>query len=98
GRFVTTAIHFRGRRPDPADWLRPTSAFPPGSAAFHWSRLAHAFGGWYPVPGQLERCARGLFDLVHEEDGTLDYHWTSEACLAGVRRRLLSAPGLGVWL
>src|SRR5205823_1339153 len=58
GRFVTTAVHFR-RRPDPADLLRPPSAFAHGSERYHWSRLAHAFGGWYPVPGQLERCAAG---------------------------------------
>src|SRR5262249_9120989 len=30
-RFVTTAIHFRGRRPDPRDCLRPPSAYPCGS-------------------------------------------------------------------
>src|SRR3954471_10005813 len=35
GRFVTTAIHIR-HRPDPNDWLRRPSAFPYGSAAFHW--------------------------------------------------------------
>jgi cyclopropane fatty-acyl-phospholipid synthase-like methyltransferase len=97
GRFVTTVIHVP-RRPDPHDRLRPPSAFPRGSAAFHFARLARAFGGWYPAPGQLEACARGLFELVHEEDGTEDYRLTSEAWLAGVRRRLHSAGGLGVWL
>jgi len=89
-RFVTTAIHFRDR-PDPTDLLRPPSAFPRGSAGFHWARLARSFGGWYPVRGQLARCADGLFRLVHEEDGTDDYRRTSEAWLAGARRELWSA-------
>jgi cyclopropane fatty-acyl-phospholipid synthase-like methyltransferase len=89
-RFVTTAIHFRGRRPDPRDWLRPPTSFDPGSPQFHWSRLARSYGGWYPILGQLERCADGYFRLLHEEDGTEDYRLTSEACLAGARRRLRS--------
>lgn len=96
-RFVTTTIHFR-RRPDPADLMKPPSAFPRGSDAYHWSRLAHSFGGWYPVPGQFERAAAGYFRLVHEEDGTEDYRLTSEAWLTGVRRRLLSVGGPGVLL
>ena len=97
GRFVTTAIHVP-HRPDPSDWLRPPSDFPRGSAPFHFARLARAFGGWYPVPGQLEECARGYFRLVDEEDGTEDYRLTSEAWLLGVRRRLRSIGGLSVWL
>lgn len=97
GHFVTTVIHFR-RRPDPADWLRPPTAFRYGSPEFHWSRLAHAFGGWYPVRGQLEACARGSFELIDEEDGTEDYRLTSEACVTGLRERLYSPRGLGVWL
>jgi cyclopropane fatty-acyl-phospholipid synthase-like methyltransferase len=97
GRFVTTVIHFR-RRPDPADLLRPPSACARGSDAFHWSRLAHSLGGWYPVPGQLQRCARGYFELIDEEDGTEDYRLTSEAWLQGVRSKLRSPDGLGVWL
>lgn len=88
-RFVTTAIHFR-ERPDPRDLLAPPAAHRRGSAAFHWARLAWAFGGWYPVRGQLEACARGLFRLVDEEDGTDDYRRTSETWLAGVRRQLWS--------
>ena len=96
-KFVTTAIHVR-ERPDPADWLKPPAAFPRGSAAFHWSRLAHAYGGWYPVRGQLERAAEGYFRLVHEEDGTEDYRLTSEACLTAVRRTLRSPRAVRVWL
>jgi cyclopropane fatty-acyl-phospholipid synthase-like methyltransferase len=89
-KFVTTAIHFRGRRPEPRDWLKPPDAFAWGSPAFHWSRLAQCYGGWYPILGQLERCAEGYFELVHEEDGTEDYRLTSEACLSGARKTLRS--------
>ncbi len=96
-RFVTTAIHFRDR-PDPRDLMRPPSDFPRGSANFHWARLARSYGGWYPVRGQLEACARGLFRLVHEEDGTEDYRLTSDAWLAGVRRILWSARAPAVLL
>jgi cyclopropane fatty-acyl-phospholipid synthase-like methyltransferase len=97
GGFVTTAIHFR-RRPDPKDWLRSPSVFPVDSADFHWSRLTHAFGGWYPAPGQLERCARGYFKLVHEEDGTGDYLLTSDAWVRGAWQTLLSPRCLVVAL
>jgi cyclopropane-fatty-acyl-phospholipid synthase len=97
GRFITTVIHFR-RRPDPADLLRPPSAFTRGSDAFHWSRLAHSLGGWYPIAGQLERCACGYFELIDEEDGTEDYRLTSEAWLQGVCSKLRSLDGLGIWL
>jgi cyclopropane fatty-acyl-phospholipid synthase-like methyltransferase len=96
GRFVTTAIHSRDRT-DPRDWLRPDSSFAVGSLQFHFSRLFHAFGGWYPIPGQLERCAAGTFRLIHEEDGTEDYRLTSEACLKGVRQALWS-PRLFLFL
>jgi len=88
-KFVTTAIHFR-HRPDPRDLLRAPSSFPSGSSEFHWARLARSFGGWYPIPGQLERCAEGYFRLIHQEDGTEDYRLTSEAWLSGVRQALHS--------
>ena len=96
-RFVTTAIHFRGDRPDPDDWLKRSFEFAPGTPQFHWARLARSFGGWYPMPGQLEHCADGLFRLIHEEDGTEDYRITSETWLAGVRGAFWSrrAPALG---
>jgi cyclopropane-fatty-acyl-phospholipid synthase len=90
GRFVTTAIHFR-RRPDPHDLLRSASDFPRDSDNFHWSRvLTQAFGGWYPIPGQLESCARGCFELVHEEDGTEDYLRTSDHWVRGAWESLRS--------
>jgi len=97
GRFITTVIHVPDRL-DPDDCLRPPTDFPYGSAKFHFARLARAFGGWYPARGQLEACAGGYFALVSQEDGTEDYRRTSEAWLAGVRRRFHSVRGLGVWL
>lgn len=94
-RFVTTAIHFRDR-PDPRDWLKPPSAFPRGSANFHFVRLTRSYGGWYPAAGQLARCAGGLFRLVHEEDGTKDYRITSEAWLRSTRKTLRSLRALRI--
>lgn len=88
-RFVTTAIHVP-KRPDPNDWLKPPTAFPVGSPLYHFTRLTRSFGGWYPVPGQLETCAGGLFRLVDVENGTMDYRLTSEACLKGTRQALRS--------
>jgi len=95
-RFVSTAIHFR-RRPDPRDCLQPPSVFRPGSHSFHWSRLTRSFGGWYPVPGQLEQCASEHFRLIHEEDGTEDYRFTSEAWLFAARRTLASVATVRLW-
>jgi cyclopropane-fatty-acyl-phospholipid synthase len=92
-RFATTVIHF-ARRPDPADLLRHPLLSRAGSDAYHWALLSRSFGGWYPVAGQLERCARGYFDLIEEVDGTDDYRRTSEEWLARVRRKLGSWEGL----
>jgi hypothetical protein len=54
--------------------------------------LVQGFGGWYPEPGQLERCAAGYFELVHEEDGTRDYHLTSEYWLRQFKQKLAYDP------
>jgi cyclopropane-fatty-acyl-phospholipid synthase len=80
GRFVTTAIHFRRQRQvDPLDLLVGPYVHARGSANYHFAMvLERTFGGWYPEPGQLERCAAPHFELVAEEDGTNDYHRTSE--------------------
>jgi len=79
GRLVTTAIHFRRPRQfDPQEILRGPSAQPRGSDKRQFAILVQTFGGWYPEPGQLERCAAACFQLVAEEDGTEDYRRTSE--------------------
>lgn len=95
-KFVTTAIHFR-HRPDPATLL--SAKHPRGSEEFHLARvLAEGFGGWYPVAGQLERCAGEFFRLVHEEDGIEDYRIGSDDCLAACTRRIHSLRGLPIWV
>jgi cyclopropane-fatty-acyl-phospholipid synthase len=97
-RLVNTTIHFV-RAPDPRDLLRSPREFARGSDAFHYCMLAWSFGGWYPVPGQFERCASGFFELVRCEDGTQDYHRTSEHWLRRIQaeiRRPSRLPRL-VW-
>jgi cyclopropane fatty-acyl-phospholipid synthase-like methyltransferase len=79
GRFVTTAIHCRDvGQFDPAEIARGHHAHRRGCDEYQYAMLVELFGGWYPEPGQLERCAGPYFELVAEEDGTHDYHLTSE--------------------
>jgi cyclopropane fatty-acyl-phospholipid synthase-like methyltransferase len=80
GRFITTAIHFRrAGQLNPLDLLGGPYVHPRGSENFHFAMvLERTFGGWYPEPGQLERCAAPYFELIAEEDGTHDYDLTSE--------------------
>ena len=93
GRFVTTAIHFRqARQFDACEILRGPYAFPRRTPNYQFAMLVERFGGWYPEPGQLERCAAGHFELVHEEDGTHDYHLTSEYWLRRFQRKLAYDP------
>jgi cyclopropane fatty-acyl-phospholipid synthase-like methyltransferase len=89
-RFVTTTIHFMRKPADPGDLLRSPWAYSWGSDSFHWAMLERGWGGYYPELGQLERCARGYFDLIEEVDGTQDYFWTSEEWMRRVRRAILS--------
>jgi cyclopropane fatty-acyl-phospholipid synthase-like methyltransferase len=92
-RLITTTIHFL-RAPAPQNLLTSPFAFRWGSDDFHWAMLARSFGGWYPVAGQFERCAAGLFDLRQTVDGTYDYHLTSEEWLRRIRAVLPTARGL----
>jgi cyclopropane-fatty-acyl-phospholipid synthase len=79
GRFVTTAIHFSEvGQFKPVEIAAGHRAHPRRSAAYQYAMLVELFGGWYPEPGQLERCAHSHFELIEEEDGTQDYHLTSE--------------------
>ena len=97
GRFVTTAIHFREPGQfEPAEILRGPAAHRRRSPNYQFAMLVKRFGGWYPEPAQLQRCAAGYFELVHEEDGTRDYHLTSEYWLRQFKRRLSYDPR--VWL
>jgi cyclopropane fatty-acyl-phospholipid synthase-like methyltransferase len=98
GRMVTTAIHFRGpNQVRPEDMARGPYAFPRETPEYHFAMiLERTFGGWFPGPGQLERCAQPYFRLVREEDGTHDYHLTSEYWLSQMKRSLARSPA--VWL
>jgi cyclopropane-fatty-acyl-phospholipid synthase len=91
GKFATTTIHFI-RRPDPGDLLKSPFSFPKRSEQFHYCLLNKAFGGYYPIEGQLERCAQCIFELEKEIDGTMDYHFTSESWLKQFRKALLVSP------
>lgn len=95
GRLVTTAIHFREPGQfDPEIIERGHHALPRGSDEYQFAMLVDLFGGWYPEPHQLERCASSYFDLETEEDGTRDYHLTSEHWLQQFKHRLRSSPRL----
>lgn len=93
-RLATTAIHFRRRgQVKPEDIQRGPYAFAKGTPERHFAMvLERTFGGWYPGPGQLEDCARGLFRLVREVDGTGDYRITSEYWLRRMKWSLVLNP------
>jgi cyclopropane-fatty-acyl-phospholipid synthase len=97
-RFATTTIHFVRKPSDPRNMLLSPLAFRRGSDEFHWAVLEQGWGGYYPVLGQLERCAERYFDLVDEVDGTEDYRRTSEEWLNRVRRALGSTRAFKIGL
>jgi hypothetical protein len=51
-------------------------------------------GGWYPVDGQLERCAKPYFSLEAEVDGTLGYKIANDYRMARMLRGLYTNPKL----
>jgi cyclopropane fatty-acyl-phospholipid synthase-like methyltransferase len=93
GRLATTAIHARRvGQVKPADLVGGPERWPTGSLNYHAANLHRSFGGWFPEPGQLERCARGYFRLTAVEEGTYDYDLTSEYWMRQIRRSLLFDP------
>jgi len=94
-RLITTTIHFV-RTPDPRNLLTSPLRFRWGSDNFHWAMLARSFGGWYPVRGQFQRCAAGLFSDIHTTDGTYDYHLTSEEWLRRLQSVLPTTKGMKI--
>jgi cyclopropane fatty-acyl-phospholipid synthase-like methyltransferase len=94
-RFVTTAIHHRRRPGEPLRLRKREKVL--------FALLAELYGGWYPLDGQLENCARGLFRALEVGDGTRDYLWTSEDAFRGWWRRLVPMgrdqllPAVGLW-
>ncbi|MCC9605119.1 class I SAM-dependent methyltransferase [Blastopirellula sp. JC732] len=91
-RFATTIIHCNDRTPVPtfAELKKSPFAFAWRSPKFHYAMIQQTFGGFYPEPQQLERCAQDYFRLSGEVDGTEDYHLTSEQWFAHVRRQMMS--------
>jgi cyclopropane fatty-acyl-phospholipid synthase-like methyltransferase len=94
-RYVTTALHVKHML-NPEDLLTPWYRLPLGSDRRKFSLLHHWFGGYYPVLGQLEACAKPYFSLQKEVDGTLGYKIASEYRMARMRRGLFTNPKL-VW-
>ncbi len=77
-RVVTTAIHFSDDHVDPKNFLKNPFLQLFDEVGFHAAVLHRGYGGYYPVKGQLEKCATSFFTLVKEIDGTEDYLLTSE--------------------
>ncbi len=96
-KVVNTTVHF-AQRPDPAALTRHPFTWRPFSDNFHYCMLVRSFGGYYPVDGQLERCAEGRFELLREVDGTMDYFYTSEEWLRRIRRALISPTAMRIAL
>lgn len=94
-RYVTTALHVKEPL-DPAELLAPWYRFPRGSARRQFSLLHHWFGGYYPVFGQLAKCAQPYFSLEKEVDGTLGYKIASEYRMQRMRHALFTSPQV-VW-
>jgi cyclopropane fatty-acyl-phospholipid synthase-like methyltransferase len=94
-RYVTTAIHVK-RNVRPKDLLTPWREHPRGSDQRHFSLLHNWMGGYYPIDGQLEQCARPSFTLEAEADGTLGYKIANDYRMARMLRGLYTNPQL-VW-
>jgi cyclopropane fatty-acyl-phospholipid synthase-like methyltransferase len=92
-RYVTTAIHVK-REVRPEWLLTPWRRHPRGSDRRHFSLLHHWMGGWYPVAGQLEECARPYFALERETDGTLGYKIANDIRMDRMLCGLTSNPKL----
>jgi cyclopropane fatty-acyl-phospholipid synthase-like methyltransferase len=93
GKLATTAIHARYvGEVNPRDLIDGPDRWPKGSLNYHAANLHRSFGGWFPEPGQLERCAEGRFRLIAAEDGTHDYFLTSEFWMRQIRRSLAMNP------
>lgn len=91
GAFVTTMIHFRNPQ-----GYSPVSVMahdnPKGSAEYQFKSIFTSLPGWYPVEDQLERCAAPYFKLLLTNDGTEDYHHTSEFWLRQIKIRFSTDP------
>jgi cyclopropane fatty-acyl-phospholipid synthase-like methyltransferase len=94
-RYVTTAIHVK-REVKPEYLLTKWYRRPRGSDRRHFSLLHNWMGGYYPVDGQLEECARPYFSLESEMDGTLGYKIANDYRMKRMLRGLYTNPKM-VW-
>jgi len=94
-RYVTTAIHVK-REVKPEYLLTRWYRQPRGSDRRHFSLLHNWMGGYYPVDGQLEECAKPYFSLETEVDGTLGYKIANDYRMARMLRGLYTNPKL-IW-
>jgi cyclopropane fatty-acyl-phospholipid synthase-like methyltransferase len=94
-RYVTTAIHVK-RDVRPEYLLTPWQRQPRGSDRRHFSLLHHWMGGYYPVDGQLEECARPYFSLERETDGSKGYKIANDYRMARMIRGWYTNPKM-VW-
>jgi cyclopropane fatty-acyl-phospholipid synthase-like methyltransferase len=88
-KLINTTIHFDHFQAEPLDAMKSPWSYCWFSDRFHYALLMRGFGGYYPSPGQLERCARPWFNLAMERNATHDYHLTSEVWLRHGKRSLL---------
>jgi cyclopropane fatty-acyl-phospholipid synthase-like methyltransferase len=94
-RYVTTAIHVK-RDVKPEYLLTKWYRQPRGSDRRHFSLLHNWMGGYYPVDGQLEECARPYFSLESEMDGTLGYKIANDYRMERMLRGLYTNPKM-IW-
>jgi cyclopropane fatty-acyl-phospholipid synthase-like methyltransferase len=94
-RYVTTAIHVK-RPVKPEDLLTPWQCQPRGSDCRHFSLLHHWMGGYYPVAGQLEQCAKPYFAIAAEVDGSAGYKTANDYRLKRMFKALYTNPKV-VW-
>jgi cyclopropane fatty-acyl-phospholipid synthase-like methyltransferase len=94
-RYVTTAIHVK-RDVKPEYLLTRWYRQPRGSDRRHFSLLHNWMGGYYPVDGQLEECARPYFSLETETDGTLGYKIANDYRMQRMLRGLYTNPKM-IW-
>jgi len=94
-RYVTTAIHVK-RDVKPEYLLTRWYRQPRGSDRRHFSLLHNWMGGYYPVDGQLEECARPYFSLEAEMDGTLGYKIANDYRMERMLRGLYTNPKM-IW-
>ena len=94
-RYVTTAIHVK-REVKPEYLLTPWYRQPRGSDRRHFSLLHNWMGGYYPVDGQLEECAKPYFSLEAEADGTEGYRIANDYRMDRMMRGLYTNPKM-VW-